>query len=191
MGRKCRFVHQRYGLWVLVPFGIFAVALLGGCPNPDIDILFERGNKTARETRLRLIDGQLELKLSGYSGALALPSSYSLELTVAAKFSKLRGLLDFHPENIQVLFGQCVLQKDTRRGYIDSANLTTTDKSYRTSFHFTANLETGGSSEDNVPNDDKLRIILNGFVYYKGLAVPIDTIVAIEPKTKLGLACQR
>ncbi len=114
-----------------------------------------------------------------------------MSLTVIAKYSRLEGELEFFPENVEVLFGQCVFQTDTRQGYNDSADIVTTDKSYKASLKFIANLVADGPTAETVPDDDKLRIILNDFIYYKGVAVPIDTIVAVEPKTEFGLTCER
>lgn len=178
-------------LQLLVRFlGVFAAVALLGCPNPSHILRFDGRSRETKKLEIAIGDRTFQLRVRGFSGSpYYMQSKYDLALNIECKYAEMSDL-EFFPENIQVLFGHCLLEMDVRRPFVWPGYPVIDGKSYRTLINYTGNLHADGATVPGV-EDQKIRIIFDRFVYFQGAAIPIDTVIAVDLKTDRGLACQR
>lgn len=166
---------------MLAAMGLIVVALLSGCPNPEMRLFF--GVERRSNLTIRKLDGRLRLRFDSYTNRPC--GDYDLYLNLEVAFSVSRNDIKFRPEEVQVLVADSVMQwriesdtyarNDTAQ-YVESKD---SPSKYMFRLHYRTFVEPSIVPENG---DLPVRIVLNEFITYKGQTVQFDTIQAIERK---------
>jgi hypothetical protein len=162
---------------------LLILAVISGCPDPNMHIWFESNGKLSKELQLKLLDDKISVKLGSASSLGSEDTEYYLQLVAEVRFpAGLREQLEFNPESVSVFVGKHWMKPDSSR-FFGFEDIMTTTK-YATGMRFAYDMKIDSSIVGSVYRREgiPLKIIMDGFIKYEGAELTIDTIYAVEKK---------
>jgi len=157
---------------------VTAMAMMG-CPQPNLHVEFEQPSRHAysKTYQTMLLDSKLKLTIDSFSFISPDCNRYLLSLSIKSEYDDLVGHVEYDPYVIRILVGGKEMSKD--RHYIDPQSDTTSMSDYSLGVKFRLeDNDLGFTGSGSTP----IRIIMDGFIFYDGEPVHIDTVRAVERK---------